>query len=564
MARRKPNRRARRARNSAMGAQRAFANNPTPRIGRSALNRTSQHSTTFEAGSLIPVWVDEILPGDTITMQATHLTRLATPLHPIMDNLYLDWHWFYVPNRLVWDHWANFLGERKTPTDTTEYVIPTLTAAPSGFASGSIMDYLGLPIGTPVSAGIVNALPFRGIQLIWDEWFRAQDFQDPLDPPTGDGPDNWATQRYDATPGRNKRHDYYTSSLPWPQKGDPVRISIGDQAPLVFDFPNAQVWPSGNQTPMFNVPGVQDASGLAAGSEDSGTNKAIVNWEKTASGGAGAPATWATANLEVRTAGLSGHADLSSAESVTVADLREAFQIQRLMERDARSGTRLQELVYAHFGVLNPDARLQRPEYLGGSTTAVQINTVPQTSSSVETSPQGNLAAYGVSTGTSGFTRSFTEHGFVFGFISARADLKYQQGMERFWRRRTKYDFYWPTLAHLSEQPVTNSEIYYDESDEQNDGTWGYQERYAEYRYKPSRVSGMMRSSHPQSLDTWHLAQSFESRPNLNGSFLLEDPPVNRVIAVPSYPQFTFDGVFRCRHVRPMPVRAIPGKMDHF
>jgi len=505
----------------------SFANVPGPEIQRSSFDRSHGHKTTFDAGLLIPIFVDEALPGDTFNVNMSGFGRLATPIHPVMDNMVMETFFFAVPNRLVWDNWHKFNGEQDNPGDSTDYLVPQILADP-GLNPGTIYDYMGIPPDTPFS---ISAFPLRAYNLIYNEWFRDQNLQDSLTVDKTDGPD----QTIYELKRRGKRHDYFTSCLPWPQKGEEVLLPIGDKAPLRTDAINASGL--GLVNADNDGPHVLDSSG----------SQLLVG-----------------ANL----GGFEIYADLTSSTAATINDLREAFQIQKLYERDARGGTRYTEIIQSHFGVTSDDARLQRPEYLGGGKTPVIVSEVAQTSESdisgPDSSPQGNLAATGrVQFNGHGFTKSFTEHCTLIGLVCVRADLTYQQGINRMWSRQGRFDFYWPALSHLGEQAVLGKEIFADGT-EDDDSVFGYQERYAEYRYKPSQISGLFRSQHPQSLDVWHLAQDFATRPVLDSDFITENPPVDRVIAVQDEPHFIFDSWFKMTTARPMPTYAVPGMIDHF
>ncbi|AXL14742.1 major capsid protein [Microviridae sp.] len=513
--------------------QYSFARVPGGDVERSTFNRSHGRKSTFDAGWLVPVYVDETLPGDVFNLKMTNFTRLATLQHPVMDNMYLESFFFAVPMRLLWTEWEKFNGAQDNPGDSTVFQIPGIST-PTGYAVGSLEDHLGIP------PGVLNinhsAMFHRAYNLIWNEWFRDENLQDSVATHTHNGPDDPADYQLLR---RGKRHDYFSASLPWPQKGQPVQLPIGTSAPVV---------PVGNFIPQFQYGNEPTIASLQTTANNSPVH---VSGTPSPSGGI---LSWSTTALE---------ADLSSATAATINEIRTAFQIQRLYERDARGGTRYTEIIRSHFGVISPDARLQRPEFLGGGTQRVNVTAVPNTAGNL-TTPQGNLAAYGVSTGSDHrFSKSFTEHCIILGLVSVRADLNYQQGLNRMFSRSTRWEFFWPALAHLGEQEVFNREIYLQGTSEDTE-IWGYQERYAEYRYKPSEITGSLRSTVNPSLDTWHLAQHFTSLPQLNSTFIEENPPIDRIIAVQNEPQFIFDAFFDLKCTRPMPTYGVPGMVDHF
>jgi len=514
-----------------------FSQVPQANIPRSSFNRSCGLKTTFDSGYLVPVLVDEALPGDTFNLNMTAFARMATPLHPFMDNVFLDSFFFSVPVRLIWDNFQKFNGEQTDPGDSTDYVVPIMAAPASvGHANGSLSDYIGIPTG--IADLEHSSLWHRAYNLIYNEWFRDQNLIDSVVVDKDDGPDS---------PGdyvllkRGKRHDYFTSCLPWPQKGESVDLPLGTSAQVKTDASFSGVAESGNY--------------LTVGSSVLGTTRRMAT--DGTSGGKlfGSDAGSVSEIL---------YADLTDATAATINELRQAFQLQKLFERDARGGTRYIEIVKSHFGVTSPDLRATRPEYLGGGSTRVNINPVAQTSSTDGTSPQGNLAAFGVATAyNQGFTKSFTEHCIIIGMVSVRADLTYQQGLDRMFSRSTRYDFYWPALSHIGEQAVLNKEIYADGS-AADENVFGYQERYAEYRYKQSKITGKFRSNDAATLDSWHLAQDFATLPALNQSFIEENPPIDRVVVVTTEPEFIFDSYFNYKCARPMPVYSVPGMIDHF
>lgn len=546
-----------------------FSDAPAMYMKRTKFDRSHVYKTTFNSGKLIPVFLDEVLPGDTTRMSVNYFARLATPIKPIMDNIYFDWFFFFVPNRLVWDHWQNFCFEQEDPDDDTDYVIPTVTAGGNSkdVYVGTLWDYFGLPVNTANNLSGINALPFRAVYLIWNEWFRDENLQKSVKIQKGDvngvldssrsaDQPSWVfssgtnTVPGFACPPRGKRHDYFTSALPWTQKGPGVSIGLAGTAPVQGNFSI-----SGFQTGTVTA---EDTSNKLQALAVSGQVGRISGYPEITS--------WPTKNVTVGGLSQSGlYANLDESSIFTINSLRTAFQMQKFYERLARGGSRYTEVLRSFFGVISPDARLQRPEFLGSFTKMINVNPIAQTSATDNTSPQGNLSAYGVTAAKfHGFTKSFVEHGYIIGFVCARADLTYQQGINKMWLRSTVYDFYWPTFAHLGEQAIELREIYA-QGTSADTTVFGYQERYAEYRYKPSQITGKFRSSVTGgNLDVWHLSQFFKNAPTLNEEFIVENPPISRVVAVQDEPEFLLDVGFRYFTVRPMPMFGTPGLVDHF
>lgn len=568
-----------------------FSDAPAMYMRRTKFDRSHVFKTTFDSGKLIPVFVDEVLPGDTSSLRVRYFSRLATPVKPIMDNIYLDWFFFFVPNRLVWNHWQNFCFEQEDPEDSTDYVCPTTSLIGKEndtlHGLGTLWDYFGLPTGLPNTISGINALPFRGVYLIWNEWFRDENLQKSVKIQKGDTNEVFDHSRvsdqpewlqnipdsYLPCPPRGKRHDYFTSALPWTQKGPGVSVGLAGTAPIVNQgaLPNFFLSSTSDQLASIGAYGGESSSaGGKRGAYGNGSitfNRGSSSDWSTVGGFAGnaSERITMTATPGKSLLGSESYVNLDASSIFTINSLRTAFQMQKFYERLARGGSRYTEVLRSFFGVVSPDARLQRPEFLGSFTKMMNINPIAQTSSTNDTTPQGNLSAYGV-TGAKfhGFTKSFVEHGYVFGFCCARADLTYQQGINRMWIRSSVYDWYWPTFAHLGEQAILLKEIYATGDPVQDNSVFGYQERYAEYRYKPSIICGKFRSNIKGNLDVWHLSQYFENAPKLSPEFIEEDVPIKRIVAVPSEPQFLIDIGFKYTTVRPMPMFGTPGLVDHF
>lgn len=549
--------------------ERKFSQIPKMNVSRSKFIRKQDVKFTMDAGKLIPFYVDEVLPGDTFSVDTAGICRMATPIYPVMDNCYLDVYYFYTPMRILWDHAKEFFGENNTNAwvQKTEYKIPKLRLKRNQGdgaeipGENTIADYFGIPTkiikqeDTKTSIEI-NALPFRAYVKIWNEWFRDQNIDNPAILETGDKEIDYGSdsktkdtilekaKNGGAPLWVNKFHDYFTSALPSPQKGEPTLIPMsGDANVYLYNTVqdkvyNGNIWlESTNQyAPRLN----QEHSSM-------GPDKLVQVIGST------------TKNGSDQTQAIF-KADLSTVTGATINNLRQAFAVQQFMEADARGGTRYREIVSNHFGVYIDDKTVQIPEYLGGQRYMINVSQVVQTSATDTTSPQGNAAAISVTPFTeNSFTKSFQEHGYVIGVCCIRNDNTYQQGLEKMWNRSEKYDFYWPEFAHLGEQAVLNKEIFV-QGTADDEKAFGYQEAYAEYRYKPNRVAGLFRSNAKQSLDSWHYADYYTKLPTLSQDWLASDKAnINRTLAVQSQPQFIVDMLITNESVRPMPIYGTPG-----
>lgn len=538
-------------------SQHSFAKTPTINIPRSRFDRSFTVKDTFNFDKLVPCYVEEVLPGDTINLNLKSFARLAPQVVPLMDNMYIDFFFFFVPNRLVWDNWEKFNGAQDDPGDSTDFLVPAL-ALPAGesFAVNSIADHMGLPVGkaifqvSPATIDTyINALPFRAYNLIYNDWFKDQNLINDAPVPTGDGPDAYSTNY--ALYERLKRHDYFTSALPWTQKGPVVGMPIS------------------NSTGYLPVVSSGTAPRMFFGADPTARSLYITPTTGVTYGGAAVGSTEGPGVFDSANTGLRASLN-DNTLGTSITAFRQAMAMQTLLERDARGGTRYVEMLRHRFGVISPDFRLQRSELLSTSSIPLQQHVVPQTSETGAT-PQGNLAAFttGSSSGNRvGFSKSFVEHGYVIGIMCARGDITYQQGIHKKWLRRTRWDYFQPEFQQLSEQPIENRELFYDPTNMVDipQGTFGYQERYAEYRYSPSEIRGYFRSDVTESLDVWHLAEKFVNTPKLNADFIYQNTPIQRSLEIPDddYPHLKIDMWFDLKHSRPMMTYGVPASLSRF
>lgn len=543
-----------------LGARRSshtFAEVEGPKIQRSQFNLSHGYKTAFSSGYLVPFMVDLAYPGDTFNVQANLFARLATPVVPFMDNLYLDTFYFAVPIRLVWTNFKKFMGEQANPNDSTSYTIPQSTSPAGGYTVGSLHDYMGLPTaGQITGANTVthNNLALRAYNLIWNEWFRDENMQNSVVVDVDDGTDTYSDY---VLLKRGKRKDYFTGALPQPQKATAVSLPIGTKAQVWGEATSGHG--SGGGLLMAQVGSNSDSAELTSWA---GGTVAYANLTGAAGNNMNVITATNAAAQSYTTSGL--YADLTNATAATINQFRQAIQLQGWYERDMRSGTRYTEIVQGHFGVVSPDARLQRPEYLGGTCTPIKINPVAATAFTSGSNALGQLGAIGVvGTPRHGFVKSFTEHSIVLAMVCVRAELSYQQGLNRFWTDQTRADLYWPAFAHLGEQTVYAKEIYCLGTSQDND-VFGYQERYGHLKYKQSMITGILRSTAASTVDVWHLAQKFTSQPSLGDTFIKETPPISRVIAVNTEPEFILDAWLDFKAVRPMPMYGTPATLARF
>lgn len=541
-------------------SQHSFSMVPSANVPRSVFDRSYARKSTFDFDYLVPFFYDEVLPGDVINLDVQSFIRLATQTVPVLDSMYIDFWFFFVPNRLVWDNWERFMGSQDDPDDSIDYLIPQVTTdygsptpGDNVWANGSIYDYFALPTDTPNLS--VNALFFRSYNLIFNQWFRDQNLQDSLLVPRNDGPDD--PKDYVLVKAARK-HDYFSSCLPWPQKGDPVTLPLGTDAPVFGRDLSDPEYSDGLGLQYY-----QDAGGYSTGWAQT-DNPAYLGMALDGT----APLSLSRVNVAKAGEISNLYTDLTEATGATINSLRQAFMLQSFLERDARGGTRYVEILRSHFNVISPDFRLQRPEFLSSSRITLQQHPIAQTSATEEDStPQANLASF-TTAGSSGkhvgFSKSFVEHGMVIGLMRARGEVTYQQGLNRMWSRQTRYDYFWPEFQQLGEQAVLTKEIYAN-GDSNDDKVFGYNERHAEYRFRPSEITGQFRSNFAQTLDVWHLAEEFSEIPALNDTFIQGNTPIERSLAVTEgYPHLLADFWFKYRHVRPMVSRPVPATLGRF
>lgn len=544
-------------------AQHSFAKVPQANMARSKFDRSFAVKDTFDFDQLVPILVDEVLPGDTINLNVKSFARLATQIVPVLDNMYTDYFFFFVPNRLVWDNWERFMGAQDNPASSIDYLVPTINIANTTQAAvGTIYDHMGIPTG--VANLNINALPFRAYNLIWNEWFRDQNLQNSVTVLKTDGPDpvtNYTLLK------RSKKHDYFTSCLPWPQKGNSVELPLGSSAPVTGTIPATEEVLTHQLNDNGTWVSIRARGDITSGSANIVQASNVYGIKDSGTFGS----TGLTRDMRtIAASGAFDHsltADLTAATAATINEIRQAFMLQSLLELDARGGTRYVEILKSHFNVVSPDFRLQRPEFLSGGTVQINQHPVAVTSALTGELPPASLAAYSTASNMGsniGFSKSFVEHGYVIGLIQARADITYQQGLKKLWSRSTKHDFFWPKLQELGEQAVLNREIYA-QGTAADALVFGYQERYAEYRYSPSEIRGQFRSTYATSLDVWHLAEEFGTAPALNATFIQSNTPIERSLTVlASYPHLLYDAWFDIKHARPMVTYGVPASLGRF